>query len=274
MVAHEQYSRRPALRQDPGAGTATASSHEPERRPTAAQQRAQWGHIEVPLCLRDWHTEANQQYAVETANKRRRTDGGSYRSNGHGTAPSQSQAGSTGELGDGRPAHAPVVAPAEAPRATLFEIVNCSETAGQLCSTRGCYRPRRHYRINLDYFTSGAVSFATLPSSDDWVRAARAEAALRGGKRQRRTPPHKGRGLPADSPDGPQWHRRGRPGSDLPPARCSIKGVEGGCLWEAGDDSARSHLWYALRGAQGPQGASQQQRRSQTAASPLGAPLQ
>ena len=152
-----QYPRWPTSRQAPEAGTATASSYEPERRPTVAQQRAQWGHIEVPLSIRDWHTEANQQYAEETANKRRRTGGGSYHSNGHGTVASQSQARRTGELGAGRPPRAPVAALAEAPRASLFEIVNCSETAGQLCSTRGCYRPRRHYRINVDSFTSESV---------------------------------------------------------------------------------------------------------------------
>ena len=157
MVAHELYVRRPTLRHDSGTGTAAASMHGPERRPTAAQQRAQWGHIEVPLSLRDWHTEANQQYAAEMANKRRRTDGGSYRGGGHGTAPPYLRTERTAEPRRGRPARAPAAAPAEAPRATQFMIVNCSETAGELCSTRGCYRPRRHYRIDRDQFTSEPV---------------------------------------------------------------------------------------------------------------------
>ena len=159
MIAHEQYSRRPTTRQDPGSETETTSS-QPGRSSTAAQ-RAQWGHIEVPLCLRDWHKEANQQYAVEMANKRRRTDGGSYRSNGHVAIPSQPQGRFTCDPVNRRLVRAPAAAPAEAPRETLFEIVDCSETAGQLCSTRGCYRPRRHYRINLDCLTSESVCCPT-----------------------------------------------------------------------------------------------------------------
>jgi len=152
-----QYSGWSTSRQAPEAGTATALSYEPERSLAVAQQRAQWGHIEVPLRIRDWHTEANQQYAEETANKRRRTGGGSYHSNSHGTVASQSQVRRTGELEAGRPPRAPIAALVEAPRASPFEIVNCSETAGQLCSTPGCYRPRRHYRINVDSFTSESV---------------------------------------------------------------------------------------------------------------------
>ena len=153
-----QHLRRTTSRQASEAGTATASSYEPERRPTVAQQRAQWGHIEVPLRFRDWHTEANQQYAKEMANKRRRTGGGSYHSNSHGTVASASQVRRTGELEAGRPPRAPAVALAEAPRRSPFEFVTCStENAGQLCSTPGCNRPRRHHRINADSFISEPV---------------------------------------------------------------------------------------------------------------------
>ena len=53
---------------------------------------------------------------------------------------------------------APVAAPVVLPRASPFEFVTCStEVAGQLCSTPGCNRPRRHHRINVDSFTSEPV---------------------------------------------------------------------------------------------------------------------
>jgi hypothetical protein len=124
--------------------------------------------VDRQYAAENWHIAANRQYEEERIPKRRRLN----------DVNDSSNRGSTGALMT-QPARAVTHAPVAAlPQTTTSIVVCASEISEQLCSTPGCCRPRRYWRV-------GSVSFSREQICCPTCKASPTDATVASGEQRR-----------------------------------------------------------------------------------------
>ena len=124
--------------------------------PDADDANGEWhDDADRQYAAENWHIAANRQYEAERSPKRRRLGDVNDSSNRGSTRAPMTQPARTA-------ADAPVAA---APQTTSSIVVCASESSDQLCSTPGCCRPRRMWRIDSASFSREQICCPTRKAS-------------------------------------------------------------------------------------------------------------